>query len=387
MKKDEDKANVDSRSVAAGGRHAVLAPNQGASGLADPAAALTVSSTGRLCLFGEHSDWAADYGKHRGCCLVVGTDQSIKALVRRSDRFIVESPIPDEFGRYSGRSRQMSCDWLAKTLREAAQDDSEFFRYCAGVAHEMFEQFELPHGLDIRITDMDLPLRKGVSSSAAVCILVAHAFNRFFDLKMFPHEIMEVAYQGERLTGSQCGRMDQACIYGKTPVLLIFEKSKEVKIEPIFPSNDLFLFFVDLGGRKDTVAILNGLQGGYPDDVGIQEALGASNERTVRSACTLIQEGDGVRLGRLMVDAQREFDRKVAPHSSTQLTSPLLHELLESDAIAQHVHGGKGVGSQGDGTAQFVAKSKQDRDAAMGIINEAFPQMRSFPLTITGTRL
>ena len=32
-------------------------------------------------------------------------------------------------------------------------------------------------GLDLRITSMDLPLRKGVSSSAAVCILVAKAFD------------------------------------------------------------------------------------------------------------------------------------------------------------------------------------------------------------------
>jgi len=27
---------------------------------------------GRLCLFGEHSDWAADYGIHRGFCIVTG---------------------------------------------------------------------------------------------------------------------------------------------------------------------------------------------------------------------------------------------------------------------------------------------------------------------------
>jgi galactokinase len=41
------------------------------------------------------------------------------------------------------------------------------------------------------------------------------------------------------------------------------------------------------------------------------------------------------------------------------------------------------VGSQGDGTAQFVARSQSDRDAAMKKITAAFPQMQCFPLTIT----
>ena len=35
---------------------------------------VTLSVPGRLCLFGEHSDWAAEYGIHKGFCLVIGTD-------------------------------------------------------------------------------------------------------------------------------------------------------------------------------------------------------------------------------------------------------------------------------------------------------------------------
>ena len=49
------------------------------------------------------------------------------------------------------------------------------------------------------------------------------------------HELMEFAYLGERLTGSQCGRMDQACIYGKTPVLLTFQRSVDIRVEPVLP--------------------------------------------------------------------------------------------------------------------------------------------------------
>lgn len=55
-----------------------------------------LSVPGRLCLFGEHSDWAADYGIHRGFCIVTGTDQGITAMARPSDQFVVETKLPDE---------------------------------------------------------------------------------------------------------------------------------------------------------------------------------------------------------------------------------------------------------------------------------------------------
>jgi len=83
-----------------------------------------------------------------------------------------------------------------------------------------------------------------------------------------------------------------------------------------------------------------------------------------------------------MTEAQRTFDRLVAPTSPNQLASPLLHEVLNFEGIAEYIYGGKGVGSQGDGTAQFVARSADARDAAMKKIEAAFPQMQCLPLTM-----
>ena len=165
---------------------------------------------GRLCLFGEHSDWAAEHGLHQGFCLVIGTDQGLSAEARAAGSFVVETQLPDSDGRSSGRTRQMTCPWQEDTLLEAAKDQQEFFRYCAGAAYQMMSHPRVTGAIDLRITAMDLPLRKGVSSSAAVCILVAKAFDSVYELGLFPHELMELAYRGERLTGSQCGRMDQA---------------------------------------------------------------------------------------------------------------------------------------------------------------------------------
>ena len=338
--------------------------------------------SGRICLFGEHSDWAAERGRHNGYCLVTGTDQGFSAVARPAPGFIVDSPVPNGFGRPSARRRQMSCAWDGQTLMEAARDRDEFFRYCAGVARRMLDHPGVRGGLDLHIASMDLPLRKGVSSSAAVCILVAQAFNRIYQLGLFPHELMEVAYEGEKLTGSQCGRMDQACIYGKTPVLLTFSAGSDVRIEPVFPRKEIPMFFVDLAGEKDTVTILGDLQRGYETDPDLREALGSANEATVRAAYCALQAGDAELLGELMTRAQADFDRSMAPHSPRQLASPHLHELLAWDDLRPHIYGGKGVGSQGDGTAQFVARSREDRDLAMALIEEHFEHMQCFPLTI-----
>jgi galactokinase len=338
---------------------------------------------GRLCLFGEHSDWAAEYGIHKGFCLVIGTDQGLSAVAKPSDDFIIETHLPDATGRPTGRSRRMRCPWKAQSLLEAAKDQDEFFRYCAGVGYQMLSRPEVAGGLELRIVSMDLPLRKGVSSSAAVCILVAKAFDAMYRLGLFPHELMEIAYLGEKLTGSQCGRMDQACIYGKTPVLLTFQKSADIRVEPIFCGGEIPMFFVDLAGAKDTVRILADLQGAYLQKPDLQRALGEANERVIRSAYRALVAGDAQRLGELMKQAQDTFDELVVPNSPEQLASPLLHGVLGLGAIAEHVYGGKGVGSQGDGTAQFVARSAADRDLAMEKIQKAFPQMQCFPMTIT----
>ena len=340
---------------------------------------------GRLCLFGEHADWAAEFGLHTGFCLVIGTDQGLAATAGPSDAFAVETQLPDDHGRPTGRSRRMDCSWERQMLLDAARDRDEFFRYCAGVAHEMIRDPGVTAGIDLRITRMDLPLRKGVSSSAAVCILVAKAFDAVYGLQLFPHELMEVAYLGERRTGSQCGRMDQACIYGKTPVLLTFHKSDDIRVEPLFPHETIYMFIVDLAGKKDTRRILADLHDAYPKDSGLQQALGDDNERIVRAAYQALTAGDAAELGRLMIEAQKIFDQQVAPHSSKELASPKLHEVLADDQIAGHVYGGKGVGSQGDGTAQLVARSRTDRDAAMKAIVERHPEMECFPLTISPT--
>ena len=52
-------------------------------------------------------------------------------------------------------------------------------------------------GLEIDNFETDLPLKKGLSSSAAFCVLVARAFDRVYNLRLTVRGEMECAFAGE----------------------------------------------------------------------------------------------------------------------------------------------------------------------------------------------
>lgn len=80
-----------------------------------------------------------------------------------------------------------------------------FFSYVAGTAgvvlqHDKFKLKQqsapsLAAGLYIHNHHTTLPMRKGLSSSAAVCVLVAMAFDRIYDIGFTQEELMELAFQ------------------------------------------------------------------------------------------------------------------------------------------------------------------------------------------------
>jgi galactokinase len=227
-------------------------------------------------------------------------------------------------------------------------------------------------GLVIHNYKTDLPVKKGLSSSAAICVLAARAFNRTYDLKLTIRGEMELAYQGEITTPSRCGRMDQGCAFGSRPVLMTFDGDRLDTTE-MQVNQELYLVIVDLHAQKDTLEILNRLNRCYPLatnslECGVQELLGPINKRIVHQAVDALQRGDARQLGELMVEAQELFQKYAAPACPEQLSAPVLNKVLSYEPIKPHIWGGKGVGSQGDGTAQFITRSETDQQAIIDII-------------------
>jgi UTP-glucose-1-phosphate uridylyltransferase len=241
-------------------------------------------------------------------------------------------------------------------------------------------------GLVIDNYSTDLPIKKGLSSSAAICVLTARAFNRVYDLKLTVRGEMEMAYQGEITTPSRCGRLDQGCAFGNRPVLMTFDGDR-LETEELHVNEPLYFVLVDLQAKKDTMEILNRLNRCYPfakNDVesGVQDLLGPINKRIVHQAMDALQQVDAQRLGELMSEAQSFFDRYAMPVCPEELTSPVLHKILDYEPLKPHVWGGKGVGSQGDGTAQFICRSESDQQAVIEILQRDLG-MPGYKMTIT----
>ena len=340
---------------------------------------------GRICLLGEHSDWAGGYRRinadiEKGYSLITGTDQGIYAEVSpHPTSLILTSVTPD-----GQRQGPYEIPMEPKVLMEEAQKGG-YWSYVAGVAYQALTNYHV-RGLVIDNFKTDLPIKKGLSSSAAICVLAARAFNRVYDLKLTVRGEMEMAYQGEITTPSRCGRLDQGCAFGNRPVLMTFD-GERLETEEFRVNEPLYFVLVDLQAKKDTMEILNRLNHCYPfaeNEVerGVQELLGPINKRIVEQAMDALQKVDAQRLGALMTEAQAFFDRYAMPACPEELTSPVLHKILEYEALKPHVWGGKGVGSQGDGTAQFICRSESDQQAAVEILQRDLG-MPSYKLTIT----
>jgi len=338
---------------------------------------------GRVCLFGEHSDWAGQYREENaeipvGYCILSGTHEGLYARAELHPTHLkLQCRLSDDTTH--------TAEWEAtpENLQELAKR-GEWYSYICGVLL-VFQQQYLPENSQCRGLILDnykttLPVKKGLSSSAAVCVLVARALGQLHSLGLDIRQEMDLAYHGEIQTPSRCGRMDQGCAYGPEKVILMTFDGPELHVEPIEPlptkkdeAESIELILVDLHASKNTPAILSGLQEGYPfakTDIqkGVHYLLGEFNHSLQKRALRALQQCNAQELGQCMADAQASFDEYAMPACPAHLTSPVLHKVLTYPPLLPHIWGGKGVGSQGDGSAQLVAKSQHDRDQVIAIL-------------------
>ena len=345
--------------------------------------ALELFVPGRLCLFGEHTDWAGKYRTMNadivpGASIVTGIEQGIFAEVEKSAIFEMYSEAPEIAEVW----KDFSCRMNETELKSIARSGS-FFSYCAGVASYMLEWYHVG-GVKITLKKMTLPMKSGLSSSAAICVLVARAFNQLYRLNLNTMGEMNIAYVGELRTASRCGRLDQACAFGVKPNLMTFD-GDEVDVKTLNVKKSLYWVFADLCAKKDTIKILRDLNRGYPFasnemEEREQKALGEENQKIISRAVNYMARGDAESLGQLMKEAQELFDTAVAPMCPEELASPKLHKVLNDPAIQEWVYGGKGVGSQGDGSVQFLAKDKDSQQQLIDYLNGL--GMKAYPLTL-----
>ena len=121
---------------------------------------------GRVCLFGEHSDWAAGHRRdnsqiEKGYTLISGTNQGLYARVdSHPSALVFRSTMPD------GQTRDVREIPMDPDLLRKEAESGGFFSYFAGVAFRILTHYRV-RGLVIDNYRTDLPVKKGLSSSAA----------------------------------------------------------------------------------------------------------------------------------------------------------------------------------------------------------------------------
>lgn len=329
---------------------------------------------GRLLLVGDHSDWVGQFKKNDPTvkdthAIICGLNQGIYATVEKSEDFHFK------MGNLEFRS-----DMNMTRLREIASLGN-FFSYVAGTA----SYFTAYGGLDVTVTKMDLPMGKGLASSAAICVLIAKAFDLVYNLCMVEENFMYIAYLGETATPSKCGRGDQACAYGTKPVHIIFN-GDDVHVCPLDVNGSFEFVIADLNGNKNTTIICSDLQKAFKSDSPAhskaREFLMEDNTRIVAQAIQAISSGNKEMLGDAMNTSFKLFNEKMAPLSKEQLSAPKLHSILNDPRIQQYTYGGKGIGAQGDGSVQLLCKDKETQALLLDYLKRVY-YMEGWCYTLT----
>lgn len=335
---------------------------------------------GRISLVGELSDWTVEYKEQNknilpGRSIATAIDKGIYATIKRYNKL-----------RFFMNDYQFECEINEEELENHAISKS-FYSYICGTTLHMLRKYKIS-GLFINVKHNTLPIKKGLSSSAAICILIVKAFNQLYHLNLSDNELMLDAYYGEHLALSKCGRLDQIIVKGNSQLSKMVFYESCMSITPIFVKKTLNLVIADLNGSKDTRKILNSLRSCYPfaktkEQEAVHSMLGEENKILVNRMQKAIEEGNLEEIGNIFKDSQKLID-KVGIPICDEYKAPLLHKVMNDPKIKSLSLGIRGIGSGGDGSVQILAKNTSDQDKIIDYLNQEL-KMDAFKYNIKAT--
>lgn len=304
----------------------------------------SIQSYGRVCFFGEHSDWASEFNIHDGRALAAPIDLGIFAKAKKSDVFSIYE---------DNRRIRFENNELCAIIK----DNTNFYRYVCSAVYLMKKYYNTVENVNIVIEQKDLPVRAGLSSSAAISNLIVKAFDTVYNLHLSENEMMNISYESERLTGSNCGKLDQIGILKKC--LYDIQFHEYVSFNQCEINGEWYFFIVVLGTEKDTSRILCNLKNSYMKNLELQNFLGSFQREIVEEAILAFKNYDLEKMGKLMNLTQKYFDNIIMPLSFKELKAPKFHNLIRNSYVLERVLGEKEIGSHGDGTALFLTENEK----------------------------
>ncbi|MBM4391720.1 MAG: hypothetical protein FJ090_11405 [Deltaproteobacteria bacterium] len=308
---------------------------------------MNVAVPGRLCLVGEHNDWAG------GASIVVPLDRHVRCRATPAPRLSATAVLEGRHLAWSG------------------EGDPGPLRLVPAVSAELAAR-GLPSTATVHV-DGDLPPGRGFSSSAATCVALARAIAGTGGVALDVTTAAEVAYRSEReRCGVNCGRLDPvACAHGM-PLFLRFS-GEAYDAEPI--AAHLVLAVGSFRAPRDTVGILAVLGRYFRGEVKVRDWEAVRRVGAVRGAL----EGFGEQ-ARLARDALAASDLRAVGASMNvcqaiyedelaaclpELRAPGLHRAVRALRAAGAL-GAKFSGAGGDGSVIGLFKPGDPR-AAQGV--------------------
>ncbi len=311
-------------------------------------ATFTASAPGRVCLLGEHCDWAG------GTSLTMPLPLSVSVCFQ-----------PDGGPVLRARSGGRQSAWPLPIPPSGPRNKRDPLRYIAAVSMSVGTAgHPCPGG--VVTVESDLPEGRGFSSSAALCVATAKAMLASQGVELPPRQVAHVAYEAEReRVGIPCGLLDQlACSHARP--LLIEWGGRSPRVHGVHLGARVFLVVGSFPEPRDTAGILKRLnelhrgRGRSEDAAAVQRALACWGEAAHEGAQALAL-GKLETLGEWMNKAQEVYETELARRIA-ELRAPRLIQacemLREADAL-----GAKFSGAGGDGSVVALARDEAHASA------------------------
>ena len=207
-----------------------------------PDAEWLVSAPGRVNLLGEHVDY------NFGVVLPAAIDKRIWLAVK---------PIPSPILQLTSLDLNEKVEIALKDLNARVDTSGnplpQWSLYPAAVAWTMHSKGYPVTGLQAVIAS-DLPMRAGLSSSAALEVAFALVFQTLGNIELDRMQIAQLCQLAEnRYIGVQCGLMDQfAVCHGVARHALYFD-TRSLEWQPIPLPGDTVLVIADSGKKRELV--------------------------------------------------------------------------------------------------------------------------------------
>jgi galactokinase len=186
---------------------------------------------GRVNLLGEHTDY------NNGFVMPVAVDRQIMLSAKPSERLEIFS---------LNMNSSFSCDLNCPTL------DPGWGKYIYGVWKILKEHGFNPSGLKGVICST-IPIGSGLSSSAALEIVIALALRSFYNLAINDNELALVCQEAEnKVAGVQCGIMDQFASLLSIEGHILFLDCSNLSYEHVpYPGKENLVVVCDTGVRHN----------------------------------------------------------------------------------------------------------------------------------------